>query len=194
MIKEIPVKIQKYLKTRKIQLTFKVNYISLVKKDTIFRGLSDKPKTHSIRWHATMKRELLCTSRRARAFPTYTTRPFYVVRQSFVDKFRVSELRSTNSKDELWDQRPCTMTIWVPLTSGTHKKQNNSVLVSRCVLQLTARNLYHDLVSLFLYIRCTKNLSRCSGRKMTVMIYGQYCKSTLKGNWGLKFPFYIWKY
>ena len=121
MIKEIPVKIQKYLKMRKIQLTFKVNYISLVKKDTIFRGLSDKPKTHSIRWHATMKRELLCTSRRARAFPTYTTRPFYVVRQSFVDKFRVSELRSTNSKDELWDQRPCTMTIWVALTSGTDK-------------------------------------------------------------------------
>ena len=31
---------------------------------------------------------------------TYTTRPFYVVQQSFVDKFRASELRSTNSKDE----------------------------------------------------------------------------------------------
>ena len=132
MIKEIPVKIQKYLKTRKIQLTFKVNYISLVKKDTIFRGLSDKPKTHSIRWHATMKRELLCTSRRARAFPTYTTRPFYVVRQSFVDKFRVSELRSTNSKDEPWDQetlhRACTMTIslnyiWIPLTTVPTKTE-----------------------------------------------------------------------
>ena len=33
------------------------------------------------------------------------TRPFNVVRQSFVDKFRVSELRSTNSKDEPWDQQ-----------------------------------------------------------------------------------------
>ena len=40
MIKEIPVKIQKYLKTRKIQLTLKVNYRRLVRKDKTFRGLS----------------------------------------------------------------------------------------------------------------------------------------------------------
>ena len=109
----------------------------------------------------------------------YTTRPFYIVRQSFVDKFRVSELRSTNSKDELWDQETLHHDYMGSADQRYRQNQNNSVLVSRCVLQLTARNLFHDLVSPFLYIRCTKNLSRCSGRKMRVMIYGQYCKSTL---------------